>query len=817
MPPDEGDFDDSGLEINRGDEFPSLTNENQRLPDLDDEFGDDETDGSEDDDDFEDDDIFFDDDDFGGPDRTLETGVFFGRGNREQSEDLGEDEDDEESGAAGSLEDNNPFVSDEEFSRSADALFSDLDDEDRGIGPDRVKVSDFEIKKRIVRENAEIADTRGLREEFISGSGLRDLLEGVGMGDEVISALITANRSRNLASFKEFFAEIYEDPELKGRVGEVLDQITNVMQAGRSVSELRKREIFDQTFNNAEDPNDLIFLAILKDAELSKRWMAELDQKIKKESDVILESIDNGEAVDVDVLIVGGGPLTSLALGILGPFYKTMVVTNQPRLGEPWRSRPLYINSATEINNPGEEPLPLGDAGTTPITPFLSENLVQPGDLLSNETALEIICDFDTANAVGSIRRGPRRFLDGQKFGQGVATNIAYNADMVVVGNEVDPSKITPPDYDDYGRKTVVLEDGKGNERKVKPKAVLFLSGPGRETIKIADEATRKLYAAAELAVDDLVRNVEEAITRGVEVDSDFDIPRLLTLTSVEKLYRMWDIKFQRDPEYFPFKKLFDPNIRIAEIGGGDTTRVLNELFGFNGPVSAYPRDLLEAYKGGEELRPQRTLYNVDAKTIKEYRGTNRFRYRDTFDDRTEGLPQRVEYVDLTRDYVGVDEFFAVGSKPDGNAALKGNGVRVGDVAGDSRYFDYAFVSIGFERIPVEDKLEGADFTIRKVRDLDDNTVALGDSTEGVYLAGSATGFRAQDFPTQITNIIEGLGISENTVSLWVNAILVERLLWSLGANRRLEINPDKIFDVLDYLGTGGTNDFASLTGMSAT
>jgi hypothetical protein len=91
---------------------------------------------------------------------------------------------------------------------------------------------------------------------------------------------------------------------------------------------------------------------------------------------------------------------------------------------------------------------------------------------------------------------------------------------------------------------------------------------------------------------------------------------------------------------------------------------------------------------------------------------------------------------------------------------------------------DYVFVSVGLEKQPIAKTLPDT-FNTKVIKDINRNPVALGDEVNDLFIAGSATGFKAPDFPLRLQRIIEGLGISENTVALWVHGLLAERFAWS--------------------------------------
>ena len=70
------------------------------------------------------------------------------------------------------------------------------------------------------------------------------------------------------------------------------------------------------------------------------------------------------------------------------------------------------------------------------------------------------------------------------------------------------------------------------------------------------------------------------------------------------------------------------------------------------------------------------------------------------------------------------------------------------------------------------------------IRDLQGIVVARGNANANLFIAGSATSWNVRNFPEEAQNIVEALGIAENTISLWINGPLVERLAYTYAATR---------------------------------
>lgn len=474
------------------------------------------------------------------------------------------------------------------------------------------------------------------------------------------------------------------------------------------------------------------------------------------------------ERIKKQVVIIGGGPLTSLIVQLLGPFYNVTVITDQDTVGEPWRSRPLYINSTVKEKAGGKR-LPLLTNGTTPITVSDQLGCVRLTNLL-NTSDLAVQCDDGIT----------RQYIAGQKLGAAVATNIMLGASDFIVEHTVDFRK-TKVNSDGTKELTLVGKDGK--VRKIDAGAVICLTGPGKEVCKVEKTKSQRAYEVSAKRVDDQIEKNRKFVKAGNLSRVQWDLPRILTLTSIEKLYGFWykELKANPDPRYFPLTDVFRRDKRTGElkkvaiIGGADTAYTTSELFNYDGPPQSYPFEL------EKDETPLITHYNIPEQTPEEFAEAVRPRYKRVYSDRN-------------RDRVTTNSN-RVGSW----RVLRGTGdnakIVVTDVSEDGRestqVFDYIIPATGLEKTKFEDLLAQSALSLQVVLDSEGQPSVKGDEANRFYIGGSASGLKVSDYPKDIQAIIRQLRIPENTISLWVNGLLVERFAWSFLLKNR--VNASKV------------------------
>ena len=597
----------------------------------------------------------------------------------------------------------------------------------------------IDVARDIVQSNSSLSVDTSLRTEALGTlAGLTSASPG---------ELVTRNRWNNLQApeYTTFFKRALEESV---SVSSLIYQAGTFGMDAVGVGSQR----VDEQFSNPADITPQIFEEIFKDETLLKRWMRAVDNRVRRSSEENIAAIDTaeetGQVIKKDVVLVGGGPLTSLMASIMGPYFDVTVITAQNTIGKPWRDRPMYINSSVEVDSSESPRLPLLGGTTTPMSLFGQSNNLDTDVLLGTDT-YEVACDDGTV----------RTYVSGSRLGDLVATEIAFNVGDYITGVTVDLDTIGSLNPD--GSKRLTLINDNGFQRKLDASAVFFLTGPGEETCGIEDGVSKTAYVRSRL---ELQR--ELARVKALSGEDTVKLPKILTLTAIEELLKFWREEQDGAPAYYPLAPLFAPSVRIANIGGGDTTRVLEELLQGRGPKDAYPEN--SDVSGNA---PQTTLFNVSERSPQEYDDASRRRYRGVVTERTRLVPDKVRALQYT---------YGTGPQPDGVQVTYGTNNAKTDT------FDYAIVATGVERRKLEETILGG---LDLISDNQGNTIAYGIADDDVYVGGSATGFRADDFPEQIRNIVDGLGIPENTVSLWVHGLLVERLGWTFlaknGPNRQ--------------------------------
>ena len=638
----------------------------------------------------------------------------------------------------------------------------------------------------LVQRNSRIADTTAIRQNWLNSPRPSAVLSELGQPP---AGLVSLNRKANLEPFMDYFnSEVGPFP---GSLANVEPLVPNLLDKLAVARMPRLRNFFpDGMFASPDLSVEAFFENAFSREEngMLTRWMNELDKKVEASSEANLDAIDEaaqrGEVIKKDIVIVGGGPLTSVVASVLGPYYDVTVITDQSGLGKPWRNRPLYINSSAAAENDGKR-LPLLDGTTTPVGAGQLFNTLDSDVLLLGDTK-KVGCDDGST----------REYVSGPALGDLVATNIVMNASDFIVGQTVDV------DVDPFVRRQtqrVRLSNGDGDElRYLDARAVIFLTGPGSEECVISDfDSESDYYDCVEELYDNISASRQEIKEKTAEIEAlknrkqtravqakisqleeevrrvNIELPRILTLTGVEAIYEFWREDLNSDPNRFPLDDVINKGSYVGFVGSGDTSKTLKELVDGKAPKRAYPQNY-------EITNPATTfIYNEQSANTDEYDRNNRRRYKGGFtQDSTVGIPYKVNTCLVER-----------------NADDTPRGVTVTntDVLGDTRErtFDYVFVATGFTPADVASNLESRGVEVGLVKDKFGNVVAKGNSRENIYVAGSATGFTAKDFPPSIRNIINGLGISENTIALWVHSLLAERLAWTIAA--KLPFNQEKI------------------------
>jgi hypothetical protein len=600
------------------------------------------------------------------------------------------------------------------------------------------------------------------------------------------------NRSEHLAPFASFLQQVLSPDSSNPRIRALVAQLASNLMAqqcgGVPAVPLRPApDDLDPRWNDASDPLPLIFEIVFQDESLLDQWMRLLDAHVESTTHAIIAEIDKepktqARPVRKDVVLIGGGPLTSVVASLLGAFFRVTVVAQQRGLGRPWRNRKgIWINSSCAIRNFHALALPLLGGGTTRVVASQQWNSVDVNVLLNRDT-LRVPCDNGSVvdYAVGSL------------LGDLVATDILFHADDYLVCQQVDLSALERNADNSIGLRLVDME--RGTERLIDANAVFVLTGPAPEQTRLADPSSRALYRSSADLVDSLLESAREELRRELEKQRGLEvtftgedakrfrrnrlrmeatriarmvkrgIPRLLTLTAVEKLYDLWQQleELGAEPDDFPLADIVNNGKSIAYIGDGDTSRSLKQWME-NGPLGAVPRGFIPS-----GLPPRGTIYNEEAQSPAEYARINRRRYRDVFTPTTRAIPYKATRYRIT--YRSGKECVEVTHR---------------DAFGQRRrlYYDYVFDATGLDQGRIEDSLP-PQFTMDTFYDLQGRPVGRKDRVSDLFILGAAAGFRVQDFPLEIQRIIQALGSGDNLLALWANGLLAELAAYTYAITR---------------------------------
>jgi len=626
--------------------------------------------------------------------------------------------------------------------------------------PDQRQPEDRVI--RLIAAEGKITDDDPLKQVFVRRGGMAVLAEQVQMNVvEMMAAVVSANRMERMKPFMAFISKTIEQADKRrGMWKKVKKMATTSATALEDVS-IRVAASSDVRFTDWEDNFvDETMRAMIQDDETAHKWMKEVDKNVDEKSEALLAEIDSraesgSPRVKIPRLVVGDGPLAASALVQLGPYNRMGIVTNRAKLGSLWRDRSIYINSSSREDNPLSPPLPLQNRGTTRTAPTSHLNALRPVHLLNADSGT-LKVRRGLFQESGEIIQRTREYIPGQALGRIVAHNEVMNAEYFLMNQEVlfDQAKIAP----DGKTKILTIKDVRtGRLREIETDYLDVVTGPGEETLTTVDEETRLLYEKGIEQVDALIYKVKILKSIGARIPPTMitqALPRVLTLTIMEKLHGMWEDVFDREDRYWPFRDLVRDGVVVGNAGGGDTTRVIAEFCNQKGPREGYPSDL-----DSEDI-PIQYLYNAGADNKAGYDAKTRARYENVWGENTRSArSRRVESVRMNKDNKSVEV--------------------IGDVA--RLQCDYVFLSLGFKRKDMVAMFDQAGIPIAKIFDSQGEVMGLGNRGLGINLNGSATGFGKDDLPDNLRNVIEILGIGENTVALWVYNLLLTRNLWETG------------------------------------
>jgi hypothetical protein len=628
-----------------------------------------------------------------------------------------------------------------------------------------------QIRHAILR-NQEIADLSALREKLL----------------QRVSCPVSfhlQNRRKHLRPFLPFFQRILDEHASSPRLRSLAANLALARRLEWPLSLFRDLpSTIDRRFNEPDDLLEPIFAAIFEEPAILRQWMKVLDAQVEVSSCANLERTDQAAQAQwlpfqKDVVLVGGGPLTSIVASILGPLFHVTVITEQRALGMPWRNRPLFLNSSaaiTDVNAPG---LPLLGGSTTRVIGNQQLDLLDTGLLLGTET-----------KAVRCLDGTSVEYASGFRFGDLIATDIVLCADDFFVNQRVEVDQLHP--LTDGSIQLTLMDTNNGSRRLIRARAVFFLTGPGHERSGVPDalsqEISREATNQLEVTLQQLRQQIwwyrdalarleaEPSGTAEIHVQRQwmrerirqqmhhFTLPRILTLTALEQLYAFWRGELGADPACFPLMDLIGRSRSVALIGNGDTARILKELLDARGPDNAYP----PRYKG-RAASVRATFYNEVATSPQEYDQMNRRRYQGIFTPNTTALPFKAKQYRLTMTGNGKSRVEVTHLDEQGKRRR--------------RRYEYAFEATGLERSPLE-QIFPTSCSIQTIRDLEGNLVARGNADLRVFLCGAAAGLTMRELPEGLQRILEILEIPENSISLWVNGLLAERLAYTYAATQ---------------------------------
>lgn len=457
-----------------------------------------------------------------------------------------------------------------------------------------------------------------LKHNFVHRSGIKDIANELGMGMlDALQVIGAEHRAQMLKRYLPSLQKIITELP-KSEISRLAKMFEDPNEAFNQIK-VKDAANADMRFSHLESfPIDQLMLSILQNSGSADVWMRAIDDYAQSQTKQTLMLIDKRAKeglprIKIPRLVVGDGPLSSSDLVQLGPYNHMGVVTTEKRVGGLWRRRGLFfINSASDEVFPQEEPLPLNQSGTTRVSPKGHFNAARPVHMLNVSTKLVKRPLFQSS---GKTIERLRRYISGESIGKLDAHNLAMNAEIFLMGQRVLVDQIRLGS--DGKTKIIPIEDVDTKIiREIEADNIDIFTGPGEEVLETVGNATQIEYTESLESIDLFIKKVANLKKLGERIPPETVInalPRVLTLTIMEKLYDMWVNVFDRQDEYWPFRNLVKAGVKVGFGGGGDTTRVLAE-FGFQaGPTEAYPKDL------DIDDVPNIILFNEKAKTKAEY------------------------------------------------------------------------------------------------------------------------------------------------------------------------------------------------------
>jgi hypothetical protein len=634
-------------------------------------------------------------------------------------------------------------------------------------------------------DNGFIASAQPNRDEFLRRAELSRKPQKEGLDVFVQNAVVGNHRRIIENSYRDFFLKLQasKNPDLEAIVFRYL----------RSIDMM-----------DAEDRPDLekgLIEEVLQDADARNMWLKAVQTRVRASSDdnkrMMREAGKEGKVIRKKMVIVGAGPIAATAATILGPFFETTVITTDDTIGASWLDRYLFINSSADKERGFEVNLPVIGLATPIAGKEVEKWNVQP-DAIANAAALKVKC------ALGDTRG----YLSGPKLGAVVTTDIAINVDDFIVDAAVDFENIRYrnerlPDGELNLLKILRLQDKVTGETTIlEAENLLILTGPGEEESPIRGQATapnspesrsEKIFIDARNKLERDILNARQRILsldrsiaslRTIPADDvvlsriadlerqrsqiSIKIPKVLNLSMVQRAYGFWTRFLDSDPERFPFKDLLQKDKKVVIVGGKDGGDIFREWVTLESPPEAFPPD----YNKKDNMIATCVQIGSTPEVLpRQFFEAKRKRYTSTvrnpkdLENNIYGRAQSWKYAQQgLKVVVAVDDY--------------DKGAKVEEEA------DYLLLAGGVSR---RQSQAGLLASFGRITDVQGQLVGRGDNSLRTWVGGSAAAINGSELPGAIRRVINTLQISENTLSLWANVALAQRLCWEIATQADID------------------------------
>lgn len=558
------------------------------------------------------------------------------------------------------------------------------------------------------------------------------------------------------------------EPYLDAALPSLSAYTAELREKGFRYETLRSPFVPVSSLDDERIPWDTYHESLIRNIPTRRSYMRSIDAAVAANSrdtrTRLAEAKDSGENIRIGTVFIGGSVASCIAASIVGPTSEKMLITNQKSVGDEWMF-PCHTNSSAQRRRQGPD-LPLLNGTTTRVIPSNTLLGIKLDQIAPNTPdSRSVTCEN------GSIDYLPA----AEVVAASIKGTLASEIDHFLTDSIVDIEAMSRTE-DGYVRLPVIGKDG--TQYTVEAENVYICTGVGDEACPFPDDQSQKDYGEASADVSDQIFFARILLESGEKPeDIRFTLPRILTLSSIQRLYRFWVAELQAHEASYPFRELFDPTKRVGFVGEGDTTRGLFRFLGGEGPSSSYPEKFLSNPENGV---PDRRIFGLKSESIDKqprtvYKNLSQVRgLRTGGKPKDEGFRGKAELVHILRDTKG---------QPLGTriSFIEENGEQTNYTD------DYTVIATGRQQNNMAGRIPES-FNLIYDLDLAGNRVGrrIDDPKlrGAVHVCGTANDFTRDQYAPWITKLLD-IFDAPNTVSIWANAYNIETQVYLSQIYRR--------------------------------